>query len=282
MKISGVFFGIVIVAFLLPFMVVTCNGQKIGSASGLQMIMGVKTDMGAGDLMKPMQKSLSNLGSMFGESLPQEDTEPSVEKTPMNIPALIALLMAIVGLITAVIMKPKMFFVPLGAAIVGIITLILLTSNAKSGLSGLGMELQGVSVKPQFGYYLAFIGFILAGVFTLVGFKMGHEKVEYQPSSGFNPPPKPDIIPPVAGEDNQQSFFERAKDFVEDKIEDAGELVEKVKDKVDIEEVKDKIADNVNFDKVEDGLAKVIGKDTAETVVDKVEDFVKPDEEPKG
>lgn len=279
MKVSGIFFALVIVAFLLPFMVVTCNGQKLGSASGIQLAIGAKASSGMGDVGNKMTESLGDFGNMFG--MEEQTPKPTAgeNKLKPNIPALVALIMAIAGLITALVLDPRKFFVPLGAAIIGIVCMILISITVKSEISGMGMEQQSMvtlAVKLQFGYYLAFLGFILAGILSVAGIK--NRGVETAIPAGYAPYQKPVVTPPSAGVDNDQSFFDRARDFVEDKIEDAGDLVEKVKDKIDLDDVKEKIDDHVDLDKVEAGLGKVIGKETAETVIDKVEEHLKSDD----
>lgn len=227
MKVSGIFFALVVVAFLLPFMVVTCNGQKLASASGIQLAIGAKANNSMGDMGNEMSKGLGKLGDMFGMEEQAPKPEPSGNKLKPNIPALVALIMAIVGLITAFVLDPKKFFVPLGAAIVGIVCMILISSTVKSEITGMGQAQQtmvALAVKLQFGYYLAFIGFIIAGILTLIGFKSGG--VETVAPVGYAQYQKPEVTPPAGGTYDDPTTLNQVQDLAEDILDDSGETVE--------------------------------------------------------
>ncbi|MCB5261381.1 MAG: hypothetical protein LHW64_03265 [Candidatus Cloacimonetes bacterium] len=62
MKISGIFFAIVILAFLMPFMVVKCADTTIVSLSGLKMVTGGKIQS---PVMDDMQKGLIDMSEAF-------------------------------------------------------------------------------------------------------------------------------------------------------------------------------------------------------------------------
>lgn len=168
MKISGIGFAIVLIAFLMPFLVVKCADTKIVSLTGLKIATG-------GEVRSPVMESMTQAADELSETFETEDTEGAEakekeeaegSKLKINIFALIGLLAAIGGLIAALVVGRDRFIVPLAIAIVGVIALLLI----KVGMQGsMDMDDSGeysamIKIEYQFGYFLAWLGFIIAGV----------------------------------------------------------------------------------------------------------------------
>lgn len=152
MRISGVFFAIVIISFFLPFLMVTCNGDELTSATGIQLAIGAKEK--------------SDAKSDSAEKA-KDDTDAKALKP--NIPALTALILAILGLSTALTLKRQHFFIPLAIAGIGIICVLLIYNTVEQDVSKMAGELASfitLAVKRLYGYYLA-LGAFGAAVISL-------------------------------------------------------------------------------------------------------------------
>ncbi len=248
MKISGIFFAIVIIAFLLPFMVVKCGDTKIASFSGFKLVTGGKVETPAMDnMMQGLGDAFKSAGDLAGTEEAEETKEAKAEKVKPNFFAIIALLAAIVGLVTAFVMDQKKYILPLVMGVVGFIALLLIRSGLSSSWAADSKELAGmIKVNLQFGYFLALLAFIGAAVFAWLAGKNKSAMVEQRIS---------DMIP-----DKVEDTFDKAKDTVTA----AGAAAwDKVEDTVD--KVKDKIEDAKLDEKIEDA-------------VDKAKDFIKGDD----
>lgn len=218
MRISGIFFALVIISFLLPFFLVTCNGTKLATYTGLQILTGSEGSKDASNPVKDLQKSIKGLEKAFDASedvQEQSGSEGSKSKSSnFNFPAALALLMAIAGLICAYALNPKKYRVTLIIAILGIVFLILLTITVKAKISKAQQEMQGmieVALKFQYGYYLAILGFILAAAFSVM-FKK-REPIPVAEGSGYAPYQEPltdDMIEPSENESIEAEIEEDA------------------------------------------------------------------------
>jgi hypothetical protein len=135
-KVSPVLFVVTVLCFLLPFVTVSCNGQKIVSLSGTELAFGTSIEQ----------------PQMFGGPTSKQhvDAEPV---------ATIAFLCAIAGIALGFLL-PR---VPLASAITGAVgTLLLLILMGK--LSGdLGKQAQGVfQLDYEAGFILSLLLFIAA------------------------------------------------------------------------------------------------------------------------
>lgn len=121
-----------------------------------------------------------------------------------NIFAVLALLMAVGGLIAAFTIGKNRFIVPLVLAILGLLSLLLI-KTVFSGMKDAGEYDSYIKIKPQFGYFLAIIGFIAAAV---TAFLAGKKKLipsepqfsNYVPADGAEPYETPAVVdaPPLA------------------------------------------------------------------------------------
>lgn len=293
MKVSGIFFAIVIIAFLMPFMVVKCGDNKIATVSGFKLVTG-------GKVANPQLENLQNMTESMQGQTDNETPDAEAEENDNTIPfksnpyALIALLAALAGLISALLLKKGAFVAPLALAIVGLISMMLIkgpVTNAAKGSSGGNAALEGIiTVNAQFGYYLALIGFFLAGITAvLLGRKepvISREQFsQYVPDSVENAFDKAkDTVGTVGAGlatklddavDAAKDKFTETVETVKDKYEDT---VETVKEKIDTSGIEEKI------DAVADKVKGMVGPDgnIAETLNDAhehVEEFIADDED---
>lgn len=225
MKISGIGFAIVLLAFLMPFMAVKCANTKLVSLSGLKLATGGKVTLsGMEDLMEA------------GDFDVEEDEETNEEKLKVNFFALLALLAGIGGLVTALVMGKDKYLIPLVIAGVGIIAMLLIKTGLKGqmDLEDAGEYAGVIKIELQFGFILAFLGFIFAGVMAyLAGTKKGSLAGDststqpggmgYQERPPYSPPPyKPPVeTPPVeVTPPNEQGTIEEVPKKIEEETED--------------------------------------------------------------
>jgi len=264
-KISGIFFAIVIIAFLLPFMVVRCGEQDIASISGLKMATGGKVELKA---MEDMTKGLADAMQIVapeaeadGEATEAEEAETRPMKPSFL--AIIALLAAIAGLVTALIMDQRSFIVPLVLAIIGFLALLLVRGGVtKQVIGSAGGELAGlITIKMQFGYYLALFSFLVAGILAFLAGRKTPLLTQEQISN---------VIP-----DKMENAFDKAKDTVTQagtSVAGAvGGAYDKLKDKIEDADLDEKYGHAVEDanEKVEETVEKV--KDTTGPEADKPE-----------
>lgn len=282
MKVSGIFFAIVIIAFLMPFMVVKCGDNKIATVSGFKLVTGGKVDSPQLDSMQEMTNKMSGMSA----ETPEEEAPKDDSKIPFkpNVYAIIALVAAIAGLVSALVLKKGAFIAPLVLAIVGLLSLVLVKGpikNATGANAASGMNLEGmITVKAQFGYFLAFIGYLLAGISAvLLGRKepvISREQFsQYVPDSVENAFDKARETVGTVGA-GLATQLDDAVDMAKDKFEDT---VEAVKDKIDtsgIEEKIDAVADKVKGMVGADGKIAELVDDVAEEAKDIIDDEDKP------
>jgi len=129
-KISIGSFAASIFAFLLPFMAVTCQGQKVHTFSGRELVTG-------GDI---------ETTDMFGNK-----SKKHMSPEPL---AALALLAAVIGFVAAVSSKAQ---VPIAGicAVVGVGLLFWLKAKLETDAVN---QTQGmVQIQPQFGFWLAMV-----------------------------------------------------------------------------------------------------------------------------
>ena len=136
-KISPALFGIIIICFFMPFIEVTCSGQKAMSITGIQMVTGTS-------IQQP---------SMFGENTKGRKIDPE----PL---AIITFSSVIIGLLLSFMNKRKSAILPAIIAGIGTITLLLLKSKIDNDVlrEGSGM----IQVVFVFGFWATFLLLIIA------------------------------------------------------------------------------------------------------------------------
>ncbi len=135
---SPAVFGIMMICFFLPFMEVSCSGQKVMSFTGIQMVTGTT-------IQQP---------SMFGE----ETESLKVDPEPL---AIITFSFVIIGLLLSFIKNRKSAILPALSAGIGTITLLMLKSKIDNDIlrEGSGM----IQVSYAFGFWVLLM-LLIAGV----------------------------------------------------------------------------------------------------------------------
>lgn len=254
MKISGILFCIVILAFLLPFWQKTYD---LGPLSGLL------------DTTKLVPESLSGFQALGHTWL--------------------VLLIAIIGAIVSFALPRKYYIVPIILAILGFIVLLLTKGTFKSPLDNSLAQLGDIGIKigRQFGYYLALLGFLITAIVAFFGGRQNvltKEQISnFIPDKMENAFDKAKSTVTAAGAsvlDKVDNVYDKAKEKIDnanldDKFDN---IVDKVKDKIDkanLDEKFDQIASKVDnaYDKA---------KEKIDETVDKVKDYVDNDDSKKG
>ncbi len=278
MKLSGIFFCLVILAFLMPFVVVKCSDTKVASVSGLKMVTGGKIKT---DLVDDMAKGMNNLAGdladdagQTGDLLDKEDMEEAAkpkdtDRMPPKFCAILAFLAALIGLLYCFICKKKIYLVPLILALIGFISLIFLSVSVKSGLKEMmgGNEFAGmIKMNMQFGYYLALFSFLIAGVLAFLG-------------KGKNVLTREQISQAIP--DSVEKAFDKARDTVTaagaDLKDKLGDTVDKVKDTIEEAKIGEKIEGAI--DKVKDKIEDSKIGEKIDNVIDKAKDIIDPDQD---
>ena len=152
-KFSPAAFALIVICFFLPFVNLTCSGQTIMSLTGIQLITGAEYKA----------QGMFNQEGMFDDQSEQQTgmqtKNQDIDAQPM---AFFALLFAVVGLVLSFIKNRVMAIITIVASVLGAICLLLLKANIDSDAS---MQGQGViQIEYQFGYWFAFLLFIVGAV----------------------------------------------------------------------------------------------------------------------
>jgi cell division protein FtsX len=128
-------YGIIIICFFLPFVIVSCEGKMIQEFTGMQMAVGTTVQTFSGS--------------------------HRVNPDPC---ASIALIITIIGLILGLSGKGREILLTAASAI-GVIMLLLVRSNVVKEMTKQGMQMLNI----EFGaaYYISIILFLIAALFNL-------------------------------------------------------------------------------------------------------------------
>lgn len=144
-KMPLILFGIIILCFLLPFVNVSCSGQKVMSITGLQMVTGTT-------FQEP---------SLFGEKTKSYKAEPESL-------AAIVLFIALFGFLPLLI--PSLYFKIWNfvLSIAGAALLLVLKSKIAGDFARQGGGLSGLTLEYDIGFWLSLILFIVIFVVSIV------------------------------------------------------------------------------------------------------------------
>jgi hypothetical protein len=160
-KRSPFMFLVIGLCFFLPFISISCSGQRLGTLSGVQLVTGAEIDIDEQALTEQFgdlnggTTGFSTFTSGDPDERPTEDNEPSVW-------AIIALAGAAIGVIVGFVTKGRMRAIgSLTAALLGL-----------AGLIGLRLDLEGdlgeakglVSVDYRIGYWIAALLFAVLAI----------------------------------------------------------------------------------------------------------------------
>lgn len=153
-KLSPAIFGIVIICFFLPFVNVTCQGQKVASFSGFQLVGGT---------------TIEQSGGWGGKQVRNVSGEPL---------ALFALLASISGLALSFYKHDKSAIAPAVVGGIGLILLLVLKSKLDNDIlkQGGGM----LQLEYSAGFWIAFILYLAAIVLNGFIFSQGKREIGKQ------------------------------------------------------------------------------------------------------
>jgi hypothetical protein len=153
-KLSPAIFGIVIICFFLPFVNVTCQGQKVASFSGFQLVGGT---------------TIEQSGGWGGKQVRNVSGEPL---------ALFAFLATIAGLALSFYRRDKSAIAPAAVSGIGLILLLVLKSKLDSDIlkQGGGM----LQLEYSVGFWMAFILYLAAMVLNGFIFSQGKREIGKQ------------------------------------------------------------------------------------------------------
>ncbi len=135
-KYSPAAFGLAILCFVLPFTHISCQGERVASLSGLQLVVGTEIS-GA---------ELQGFGDMRDASREKVNPEPL---------AILALVIAIVGVAVGFRKDKKGRIASIAAGAAGAVVLLLLKLKIDNEVATEGEGLLEVAYGS--GYYLAFL-----------------------------------------------------------------------------------------------------------------------------
>lgn len=136
-KFSPAIFGFVIICFFLPFIDITCSGQKIETLTGIQLVTGTTIE-------RP---------SLFGE-------REKVEKVEGELLAILAFFSAVVGLGLSFLKSLKSSIAPAIAGVSGSILLLLLKAKLDNDMLREGLRM--LRIEYAIGFWLTFLLFLFA------------------------------------------------------------------------------------------------------------------------
>lgn len=145
-KLSLAIFGLIFICFFLPFANVSCEGHRVATLTGMQLVTGAT-------IKQP------ELPSMFGEKSQAEAEK--VEREPL---AILALLSAVVGLGLSFLKGRTSLIASAITGVVGLIFLLLLKTKLSNDILREG---QGVlHLEYGIGFWLTFLLFISAALWN--------------------------------------------------------------------------------------------------------------------
>ena len=159
-KFSPAAFVIVIFCFFLPFVNITCGGQKIVSLTGIQLVTGSE--------IKPqgMFNQKDSPEDIIGKNKDMLKTNENVDPQPM---ALLALIMAAAALGLSFVRKKIMALISMIASVLGAAFMLLLKANLDSDLPSEAQMV--IDAEFQIWYWLALIMFIAGAVLQWLNFR---------------------------------------------------------------------------------------------------------------
>ncbi len=177
MKISAVLYLIVILAFLMPFFVVSCQKTELITIKGITLVTG-------GEAKLSMNDMISGLNLDQGK-------KPDDQKIKAQPLAMASLAIAVIALILVLVLPRKLYVIPVLLSLAGIACLQILKAGMFDAMSfndtGLDPTIdikKVLSIKAKFGFWLANLSYLLGGIVAVVGSLWGgqSESYRYQPA----------------------------------------------------------------------------------------------------
>lgn len=180
-SIIPVAFALIIVFFFFSFCDLKCNGVKVTSLTGINMVTGTHVKTAADNMFG------SDTFNSFGQERPSSTTD--AQKVAPNLWAILALLMAIGGVAAFYKKIKNESLIGTAAGVIGFVSLLLLRSAIKSKIEGQGGEMVQVEIDFLFGFWASVLCFVLAGGLSYLRLKQ--EKVKLPEPAEANAGPKP-------------------------------------------------------------------------------------------
>jgi hypothetical protein len=151
---SPFMFAVIGLCFFLPFISISCSGQRLATLSGVQLVTGADITVDADELTQ-------ELGDAFGAPA-DEDAPPETQENDPSVWAIIALAAAVLGVVVGFVTKGRTRAIAsLTAAVLGLGGLIGLRFDLEGDLS----EAEGlVTVDYRIGYWIAALLFLVLAI----------------------------------------------------------------------------------------------------------------------
>ncbi len=176
-------FAAIIVLFFFSFVNFKCNGSKVASVTGFNLVTGTH--------IKSPMSGLDNMDNFMNNGNSSSKETSKGEKVPSNKWAIIAFLSAIAGVAVFYKKVKKEEIIGLIIGIVGIVSLLLLRGSVKGEV---GSEVQNgmVNIEVDFAtaYWLSLLLFVVAGGISYLRWKNPQKpEVKNVPSTSGDPEP---------------------------------------------------------------------------------------------
>jgi hypothetical protein len=142
-KISPVYYVLIILSFFLTFVNISCAGTKIASLSGFDLAFGTTITMPGND--------------MFNKKTETKETPTDAE--PL---AIVALVLAVAGIVLSFLRISKQQLILLILGIAGFVIMLLLKSAVGGDITKQPVEM--LEISYGFGYYLSLILFMVSSI----------------------------------------------------------------------------------------------------------------------
>lgn len=168
-------FAVVIVLFFFSFVNFKCNGTKVASVSGFNLVTGTH--------IKSPMSGLDDMQGYFNEGATSSKSEAKGEKVPSNNWAILAFLSAIagVGVFYKKVKNESLLGFVIG--IVGVVSMLALRWAVKSAVESEANGMVSIEVDFAFGYWLALLLFIVAGGISYLRLKKPPKAIQKSPAT---------------------------------------------------------------------------------------------------
>lgn len=172
-------FSLVIIFFFFGFCNFKCNGTKVASLTGINLVTGTHLKLQMNGMLN------KNPFNMQAETL----KSPKGEKVPANFWAITAFLSAVSGVIVFYRKEKKeaLWGTVLGAG--GFLSLIILQLAVKNKIESQGGGMIHIEASFLFGYWASLLAFIAGVGFSYL--RLMQERQSIRPTATANNPPTP-------------------------------------------------------------------------------------------
>lgn len=152
---SPFMFAVIGLCFFLPFISLSCSGQRLATLSGVQLVTGAEITVDSAELTEGLEDA-------FGTPSDTEEAPSETQETDPSVWAIIALGAAVLGVIVGFVTKGRTRSIASGAA----------AAAGLVGLFGLRFDLEGdvseaeglVAIDYRIGYWIAALLFVLLAI----------------------------------------------------------------------------------------------------------------------